>query len=66
MTLEKAVEILSDILHYVKPGDPPDEHDAMELGIQALSLILIQRQYPNNLAWGTLPGETKKAWEAGQ
>ncbi|GAH72758.1 unnamed protein product [marine sediment metagenome] len=36
MTLEKAIEILTDILRFVKSGDPPDEHDALKLGIEAL------------------------------
>ncbi|GAH34507.1 unnamed protein product [marine sediment metagenome] len=57
MTLEKAIEILTDILQYVKPGDPPDEHDAIKLGIEALKRVkkyrpLYARKYPH-----LLPGE---------
>ena len=39
MEIPKAIEILNDILRFVKPGDPPDEHDALKLGIEALKRI---------------------------
>ena len=59
MTIERAIEILEDILRNVKPGDPPDEHAAIKLGIEALKLVAHL-----NVLWGkyfnfTLPGETK-------
>ena len=59
MTLDKAIEILNDILRYVKPGDPPDEHDAIKLGEEALKAIKLQRQDPDNNYIDDLPGETK-------
>ena len=60
MTLEKAIEILTDILRCVKPDDPPDEHDAIKLGIEALERVAHLRNF-----WGKdlnlkLPGETKE------
>ncbi len=58
MQIDKAIEILADILHYVQPGDPPDEHDAIKLGIESLKLI---KQHPTIryfLQDKLLPGET--------
>ena len=58
MKISKAIEILSDILVYVKPGDPPDEHGAVKLGIEALKTITEYRKaslIPDALR---LPGET--------
>ncbi len=59
LTLDKAIEILNDILHYVKPGDPPDEHDASKLGEEALKAIKLQRQDPDNNYIDALPGEKR-------
>ncbi len=59
MKLDKAIEVLEEILAYVRPGDPPEEHDATRLGIQALKRIKKGRA---NLKWPfcdrPLPGET--------
>lgn len=59
MKIDKAIEILQDILRHVQPIDPPDEHDAITLGIEALKHLQKSRQY--NLAFNseTLPGETE-------
>jgi len=60
MKLEKAKEILTDILRYVKPGDPPDEHDAIKLGIEALKWRdLMERDY-GSWCGPPLPGETEE------
>jgi len=58
MTIPKAIEILKDILKYVEPGDPPEEHDAIKLGIGALKDI---KYFRNTHIAGhipLLPGET--------
>jgi len=59
MKLEKAIEILEDIIHYVEPGDPPEEHNAIKLGIEALKMWQRWRSCfpPNNKR--LLPGETE-------
>ncbi len=61
MTLEKAIEILTDILHYVKPGDPPDEHDAVKLGIEALRRVRTLRAEPHLSAAYPLPSEDEQS-----
>ena len=58
MTLEKAIEILTDILRCVKPGDPPDEHDAIKLGIEALKRLQEHRTSHIDIGLRALPGET--------
>lgn len=58
MKLLKAIEILNDILRYVKPGDPPDEHNAVRLGIQALARIEHCRKWSHYAVKEPLPGET--------
>ena len=58
MKLLKAVEVLDDILHYVSPGDPPDEHDALKLGIEALKRINQYRLADHMIEEDLLPGET--------
>jgi len=59
VVIDKAIEILEDILHYVKPGDPPDEHRAIELGIEALKRVKEARKKVYFTARSLLPGETK-------
>ncbi len=58
MKLEKAIATLNDILTFVKPGDPPDEHDALRLGIEALKSVEAGRIRHPSWALFTLPGET--------
>ena len=58
MKVSKAIEILEDILRHVEPGDPPDEHDAVKLGIEALKRAKEMRSWPNHIAKEPLPGET--------
>lgn len=60
MKIDEAIEILNDIIHYVEPDDPPDEHDAIKLGIEALIftrnvLKLMPVVFPL-----PLPGETEE------
>jgi len=60
MKLDKAIEILTDILRFVKPGDPPDEHDAVKLGIEALKGIKKVRKTLEPYVTALLPGETEE------
>uniref|UniRef100_A0A6M3LV09 Uncharacterized protein n=1 Tax=viral metagenome TaxID=1070528 RepID=A0A6M3LV09_9ZZZZ len=58
MKIKKAIEIIQDIIAFVEPGDPPEEHDALKLSIAALARCQALAQ--NNPLWATvpLPGET--------
>lgn len=57
MKIDKAIEILNDILRYVKPGDPPEEHEAMKLGVEALKRLKYHREIWTLAANELLPGE---------
>ncbi len=59
MTIDKAIEILTDILRCVEPADPPDEHDAVKLGIEALREVKESRFDPSSYETRLLEGETK-------
>ena len=39
MEAPEAIETLEDILRHVEPGDPPEEHEAIQMGIQALGAV---------------------------
>jgi hypothetical protein len=58
MSIPKAIDILEDILRNVAPYDPPNEHDAIALGIEALQRF--QEGRPKNFISTVLllPGET--------
>ena len=65
MTIDEALKILEDILTFVDPLDPPEEHDSIKLGIEGLKLIKQQRVQCFEwlggmaaLAIPLLPGET--------
>ena len=60
MTIEEAIKILEDILNFVKPGDPPEEHDAVKLGIEALKRLQEHRYDHIDITYRALPGETKE------
>lgn len=57
MNLSKAIGVLTDICRFVKPGDPPDEHNAIRLGIEALRRVEDMRISPCTTADEILPGE---------
>ena len=59
MNIPKAVSVLRDILTNVQPGDPPEEHEAINLGIQALEHIHKCRFSIDERMKAPLPGETK-------
>lgn len=60
MTIDEATKVLKDILTNVEPGDPPEEHDAIKLGIEALKRCkwLASLRTWENLV--PLPGETEE------
>lgn len=58
MNIDKAIAILYSILLFVKPGDPPDEHDAISLGIEALKWVKDWRTIIHDSGDYRLPGET--------
>jgi len=58
MKVEKAIEVLGEILRFVKPADPPEEHDAIRLGIHALKRIQRGRNSGHPYVCYLLPGET--------
>ena len=58
MKVSKAIEILEDILKYVRPEDPPDEHDAVKLGIETLKRHRNRDYLTYNEVHQGLPGET--------
>jgi len=60
LTLEKAIEILTDMLRFTKcpPGD--DDYVAIHLGIEGLKRIQRMRQGDEFLYAPPLPGETKE------
>lgn len=58
MKPSKAIEILKDIIHYVEPGDPPEEHQAIKLGIEALKALDDCRKGDCKGMGELLPGET--------
>lgn len=59
MKLKEAIKELTDILTFVKPGDPPNEHDAMKLGIEALKRTMSNRVSVHPVIDQLLPGETE-------
>ncbi len=59
MTLDEAINVMTDILTFVKPGDPPEEHQALELGIQAIRRIQAIRITDRVERITRLPGETE-------
>jgi len=60
MTLDEVIEIYQDILTHVEPGDPPEEHDAIKLGIASVKYVQYLDKYAPILSRPLFPGETKK------
>lgn len=59
MELDKAIEILQDLLG-VGPQYPPDDRrKAVMLGMQAIKRVMAGRPKPPSLAFLPLPGETE-------
>ena len=58
MKITKAIEILNDILQHVEPGDPPEEHDAVKLGVEALKRHRNRDYLTYNEVHQGLPEET--------
>lgn len=60
MTINKATEVYRDILRFVKPGDPPEEHDALMLGIEAFNRLREIRSVETVRFGRPLPGEAEE------
>jgi len=60
MTIDKAIEVLQDILTYFEPDDPPKYHIAIVLGIEALKEIKKTREGDPALDDELLPTETEE------
>ena len=60
MTIDKAIEILTDICNFVEPADPPEEHNALKLGIEALKRHQERACKTFSSMMQPLPGEDSK------
>ena len=58
MKIDKAIQLLGDLLHYSETENPPDDGDAIKLGIEALKLLQHRRAYLLGARPEILPGET--------
>lgn len=61
MTLDKAIEILKDLLGDQPTWPPDDERDALKLGIEALTFIRLCREHDWEKVPELLHGETAAA-----
>lgn len=59
MTLDKAIEHLNAIKESGEYLGEPDDSRAVQLGIEALRELILQRKYPHSAPKWKLPGETK-------
>ena len=59
MTIEKAIEILQDLLREGPQFPPDDRREAVQLGIEALKTVKDMRNHPFPDGVIELPGETK-------
>ena len=59
MKIDKAIQLLGDLLHYIETENPPDDGDAVKLGIEALKRFKQWRFVKSHLASELLPGETR-------
>ena len=60
MTIDKAIETLSDSANRGMTTFDQDYKDAQRLGIEALKLLQQQRTYLVHALYPTLPGETEE------
>lgn len=59
MQIEKAIEIGQEILDGVQPTSITDRRGAIQLGLEALKREKLNRENPDYVIVGQLPGETK-------
>ncbi len=59
MTIDKAIEILQEILIYVKSSDSPDDYGAIQLSIEALKAVKWSREQKGPFFISSIPGETE-------
>jgi len=60
ITIDKAIEILKDYQAGVEMEELREYPDIIRLAIEALKRCKLQRQFPDNVIWETLPGETEE------
>lgn len=60
VTITEAKGIMEDILTFVRSGDPPEEHQALRLGIEGLQRIEELRTPSSGNPHLELPSETKE------
>jgi len=60
MTIEKAIEILEQLIKTLPGTLRNDEKDAVKLGIEALKMTLVDRESDLCLADTLLPGEAEE------
>ncbi len=61
MLLSHAIEVGEDILNFVEPGDPPEEHQAITILVEAAKLLKRSRaNWPCPFVLA-LPGETPES-----
>jgi len=58
MKLEKAIEIMDDMVNPENTIGDADDKDAINLGIEALKRLEYGRLFPNRHCLRKLPGET--------
>ena len=58
MKLDKGIEVLNDRKDSIDPADPPEEHDAIQLGIEAITRVKEYRLYGEEIRFTPLPSET--------
>lgn len=59
MRIDRAIKILETGPPESSRISDADEEAAGRLAIEALKRYQLQRQFPDNVIWETLPGETK-------
>ena len=59
MTIDKAIEILTDLLTEGPQFPPTDRRDAVKLGIEALCLVNSARKHVNEIYITRLEGEER-------
>jgi hypothetical protein len=59
MTIDEAIKELEDLLRYAEPGNPTEEDEAIQLGIEALKRVKAFSDMDIIGLYKPLPGETE-------
>lgn len=60
MTLDEAIKLLKGLLPFVEPVGPPEDREAVQLGIEALERLQELRGDGGYFGVPLLPGETRE------